>query len=191
MALVDRVKNILLQPKQEWVVISGESSTVQGLYINYIAILAAIGPIAGIIGVSIVGIGMPAGTYRVPILTATLSAIINYFLALAAVYILAMVIDFLAPTFSGEKDMGQAFKLAAYSGTAAWLAGIFIIIPKLAVLTLVGFYSIYLLYTGIPVLMKAPQEKTTAYTVVVILAAIVIFAAISIIPRMFISFPMP
>lgn len=116
MGLVDRVKNILVQPKQEWVVISGESTTVQDLYKNYIAPLAAIGPVAGIIGVSIVGIGLPAGTYRVPILTSTLSAIINYVLALAAVYILAMVIDYLAPTFSGEKDMDRLSSLQHIPG---------------------------------------------------------------------------
>jgi hypothetical protein len=192
MQLVDRVKNILLQPKQEWGVISGESTTTADLYKNYIMLLAAIGPAASVIGMSIVGVSMPfMGTFRVPIVTSIVSAVVYYILGLVGVYILAMIIDYLAPTFSGQKNMDQALKLAAYSYTASWLAGIFVIIPMLGILSLLGLYSIYLLYTGIPDLMKSPQEKSLGYTAAVVIAAIVIFVVISYIPRAFIPYPMP
>ena len=46
MNLVDRVKNILLAPKDEWPKIAPESETTQSMYVGYIMILAAIGPIA-------------------------------------------------------------------------------------------------------------------------------------------------
>jgi hypothetical protein len=139
---------------------------------------------------SVVGISMPfMGTFRVPILTSIASAVVSYVLGLAAVYILAMIIDYLAPTFSGQKDMGQALKLAAYSFTAGWLASVFVIIPALAVLGILGLYGFYLLYTGIPILMKSPPDKSVAYTAAVIVAAIVIFIIISWIPRAFISYP--
>lgn len=189
---MDRVKKILLQPKQEWEVISGETTTTSELYKNYIVPLAAISPVASFIGLSIVGISMPfIGTFRVPLTTSIASAVVYYILGLVGVYILALIIDFLAPTFSGEKNIGQAFKLAAYSYTAGWLAGIFIIIPALSILSITGLYSIYLLYTGIPVLMKAPREKSLGYTAAVVVAAIIIFVIISWIPRAFISHPSP
>ena len=192
MNLIDRVKGILLQPKQEWETISGEITTTSELYKNYIIPLAAISPVASFIGMSIVGISMPLiGTFRVPITTAIASTAVHYVLGLIGVYILALIIDFLAPTFSGEKNINQALKLAAYSYTAGWLAGIFVIIPALGILSIVGLYSIYLLYTGIPVLMKAPQEKSLVYTVAVVVAAIIIFVVISWIPRAFISYPTP
>jgi hypothetical protein len=192
MNLIDRVKKILLQPKQEWGVISGETTTTSELYKNYIIPLAAIGPVASFIGMSIVGISMPfIGTFRVSITTSIASAVVYYILGLIGVYILAMIIDYLAPTFSGTKNMDQALKLAAYSYTAGWLAGIFVIIPALGILSIVGLYSIYLLYTGIPVLMKAPREKSLGYTVAVVVAAIIIFVVISWIPRAFISYPTP
>ena len=192
MNLIDRVKGILLQPKQEWEIISGEITTTSELYKTYIIPLAAIGPVASFIGMSMVGISMPLiGTFRVPITTAIASTSVYYVLGLIGVYILALIIDYLAPTFSGEKNMGQALKLAAYSYTAGWLAAIFIIIPALGILSIIGLYSIYLLYTGIPVLMKAPQEKSLGYTVAVIIAAIIIFVVISWIPRAFISHPTP
>ncbi len=192
MNLTERIKKILLQPKREWEVISGETTTTSELYKNYIVLLAAIGPVASIIGMSIVGISMPlTGTFRVPITTSIVSAVVYYILGLIGVYVLALIIDFLAPTFSGEKNINQSLKLAAYSYTASWLAGIFIIIPVLGILSILGLYSIYLLYTGIPVLMKTPQEKSVMYTIAVVIAAIIIFVVISWIPRAFISYPTP
>jgi hypothetical protein len=191
MTLVDRVKRILLQPKQEWEVISGETATTSDLYKNYVIPLAAIGPVASIIGMSIFGIGMPFGpAFRVPVITAVFSAVVHYVLALVGVYVLALIVDFLAPTFTGEKNFGQALKLAVYSSTAAWMAGIFVIIPMLGFLGILGLYSLYLLYEGIPVLMKAPREKALWYTVAAAVAAIVIFAVIGSVARLLVPLPM-
>lgn len=192
MNLVDRAKNILLKPKQEWEIINEETTTTADLYKNYIIYLAAIGPIAAFIGMSIVGVSMLfGGSFRIPVTTCIASAIVSYILGLVGVYILALIIDYLAPTFSGQKDMNQAIKLACYSYTAGWLAGIFALIPSLAVLSILGLYSIYLLYTGIPILMKAPQEKSVPYTATIIVVALVIFLVISWISRAFITYPIP
>lgn len=192
MNIVERVKRILLDPKKEWEIISLETTTTSELYKGYIMPLAVIGPVASIIGMSIVGISMPlAGSFRLPLTTAIGSAVVQYVLSLAGVYILAMIVDFLAPNFSGEKNSDQALKLAAYSYTAGWLSGIFVMIPALGFLMVLGLYGLYLIYTGIPVLMKAPQEKALGYTVTVVIAAIVIAAIIGWVSRVFISYPMP
>lgn len=192
MDLVSRVKGILLNPKQEWQTISGETATVAALYKNYITILAAIGPVASIIGMSIIGISMPfAGSFRVPLGSSLTSAIIQYVLTLVGVYVLALVIDALAPTFSGEKNINQAFKVAVYSYTPGWLVGIFMVIPALGILSILGLYGLYILYLGLPLLMKAPPEKAMAYTATIIIVGIVIFAVIGVISHAFISYPMP
>jgi hypothetical protein len=192
MNLVDRIKGILLKPKQEWQTISGETTTIAELYKGYIIILAAIGPIASIIGMSIVGISLPfTGSFRIPITTSIASAVAHYILTLVGVYILALIIDALAPTFLGEKNINQAFKVATYSYTPAWLVGIFAIIPVLSILGILGLYGLYLLYLGLPVLMKSPQEKSLGYTVAVIVAAIIIFVVIGIVSRALISYPAP
>jgi hypothetical protein len=192
MDLVGRVKGIVLNPKQEWQTIAGETTTIADLYKSYIVILAAIGPVSSIIGMSIIGISMPfAGSYRVPIGSSLASAIVQYVLILAGVYILALVIDALAPTFSGEKNIKQAFKVAVYSYTPGWLVGIFMVIPALGMLGILGLYGLYILYLGLPLLMKTPQEKSMGYLVAVIIAAIVIFAIIGAISHTFISYPMP
>jgi hypothetical protein len=188
----ERVKGILLRPKQEWQTIAGEITTISELYKTYVGILAAIGPVASIIGMSIVGIRLPfLGAYRVSIFTSISSAVVQYVLTLVGVYVLALIIDALAPTFSGEKSMIQAFKVAAYSFTPGWIVGIVALFPSLSPLGILGLYGLYLLYVGLPVLMKSPQEKSVGYTIAVIIAAIIIFVLIGFISNAFISYPTP
>jgi hypothetical protein len=190
MNLVDRVKRILLSPKTEWEVIDAETATPSELYTRYIMPLAAIGPIAQLIGFSVFGISVPfVGTYRVPIGSAITQAVVSYLLMLAGTYLLALIIDALAPTFNGQRSQIQALKLAAYSLTASWIAGIFGLVPALAILGVLGLYSLYLLYLGLPVLMKAPREKAMAYTAVVILAAIVLWMIIGTVAGLFMRIP--
>jgi hypothetical protein len=190
MNLVDRVKRILLSPKTEWEVIDAEPATLAELYTRYIMPLAAIGPLAQLIGYSVFGISVPfIGTYRVPIGTAITQALVTYILTLAGTYVLALIIDALAPTFNGQRSQILSLKLAAYSLTASWVAGIFALIPGLRILTLLGIYSLYLLYLGLPVLMKTPREKAASYTAVVILAAIVLSIVIGAVASVFMRVP--
>jgi hypothetical protein len=192
MALVDRVKNILLTPRTEWEVIDAEPTTVADLYKGYIMPLAAIGPVAQAIGFSVFGMPVPfLGTYRTPVGTAITQAIVTYILTLVAVFVLALIIDALAPTFNGIPNRIQALKVAAYSYTASWVAGIFMLIPALSFLAILGVYSLYLLYLGLPILMKAPKEKALAYTAVVILCGIVLFMLIGFAAAAFMRVPGP
>jgi len=186
MGLIDRAKNILLQPKQEWPVIDAEQTSTGALYTGYIIPLAAIGPVASLIGWSALGMRVPfVGSYRIPIGIGLRMAVVQYVLALIGVFVLGLIINALAPTFGGQKNQTQALKVAVYSSTAAWVAGIFGIIPALAILSILGLYSLYLLYLGLPILMKAPQDKAVGYTVVVIISAIVLAIVIGVVVSQF------
>ena len=175
-SLVDRAKNILLKPNEEWTRIDAEPTTIGDIYRSHVIPLAAIGPLCGLIGALLFGYGFLGIVYRPSVVSAVSHALIQYALTLVMVYVLALVIDALAPTFQGTKNQVQAFKVAAYSATASWLGGVFGLIPQLAILSLLaGLYSLYLLYLGLPKLMKVTQEKAVGYIAVIILATIVLF----------------
>ena len=174
MNLVERVKAILLQPKSEWKAIEGESGDAGFLFPNYVMILAAIPPVCAFIGTAIIGFG----PIRVGIGSGIWHAIVSYVLALAGVYVMAYVIDFLAGSFGGQRNLDNAMKVSAYSPTAGWLAGVFGLIPMLSILSLLGLYSVYLLHTGIVELMKPPANKAVLYTIAVIVVMIVIWLVI-------------
>ena len=161
MALIDRVKNILLTPKTEWPAIAGEAATVQSIFVGYMMILAAIGPIALAIATGFLG-------HRF--------AILRYIIGLAITLLLALIVDALAPAFGGEKNFIQSLKLVAYSYTAAWIAGIFLLLPWIGGIIglLALIYSFYTFYLGVPVLKKCTQEKAVGFMIVVVVCGIVL-----------------
>ena len=175
MNLVERVKAILLSPKTEWQVIEGEPGDANYLFTNYVAILAAVPAVAAFLGYSIAGLGIGR---------ALILAIFLYVVYCAAWYVEALVIDGLAPTFGGQRNFPNALKVAAYSSTAGWLAGIFQLIPPISVLSILGLYSLYLLWLGLPVLMKSPPDRATGYTAAVVVIMFVIMIIIGFIVGM-------
>lgn len=184
--IVGRVQRLLLSPKSEWGVIEGEIVEPRGLISGYVAPLAAIPAAAMALGWGVLGVG----PMRLGLGTALSMAVTQYVMAILFVFVFAFIVDALAPTFGARKDFNQALKLSAYSATASWVAGIFLIIPLLGILSLAGsLYSLYLLFIGLPKLMKPPTEKATAYTIVSIVVAIAAAIAISMITQAFMPKP--
>jgi hypothetical protein len=186
MDLVSRVKNILLDPQAEWRVIDGESDPPAAILKNYVAILAAIPVVCGFIGASIIG----AAGFRTGLFLGLIAAVSHYVLTLIGVYVVAFLIDALAPMFGGRKDFNSAFKVAAYGSTAAWVAGVFALLPILSVLTILGLYSLYLFYVGLPVLMRTPPEKAIGYVLAVIVCAVIVWVVIFSLPLMLLGMRM-
>jgi hypothetical protein len=175
--IVSRVKGILMTPKTEWPIIAAETTTLADIYKSYVIILAAIPAIALFISMSIVGYGF----FRMSIGTGLTMAVVSYVMALIGVYIIALVIDALAPTFGSTKDQMQALKTAAYSMTAYWVASIFTIVPGIGFLIVLvgGLYGLYLLYLGLPFTMKTPADKAVPYTAVTVVCSIVIMIVLN------------
>jgi hypothetical protein len=190
MTLIDRVKNIIVSPKTEWPAIDREPGDTAFLFKNYVAILAAIPAICGFIGGSIVGYSIPGmGTVRMPVASGLANALIGYLLTFVIVYVVALIVDALAPTFGGRKNFPSALKLSVYSYTPAWLCGIFFLIPGLRFLTILGLYGLYLLWLGLPVLMKSPQERSLLYAAAIVVCAIVIGIVLGLIQGALFAFP--
>lgn len=182
-ALKERVTKILTDPKAEWPVIEAEATAVDKLYKGYIMPLAAIPAVASFIGMSFIGLNTGfLGTIRTPIVRGFVGMIVTYVLTLAMVYIGALVISKLAPTFQSKSDDLQALKLVTYAQTAGWIAGVLSVIPVLGMLAIIGgLYSIYLFYLGLPVMMKTPQDKVIPYMVVSALAIIVLSIVVGLV----------
>ena len=172
MNLVERVKGIILTPKTEWQVIAGEPGDVGYLFGSYVAILAAIPAVCGFIGAVLAG---------APIGGALIAAVIKYLLTFVVIYIVALIVDALAPTFGSSKNFANALKLTVYSYTPSWLVGIFLLIPGLRFLTILGLYGLYLLWLGLPPLMKTPEGKAIGYTITIVICAIILAIVIALV----------
>jgi hypothetical protein len=170
-ALIARVQRLLLSPEHEWEVIAGEVADMQKIYMSYVGPLIVASSVAAAIAYMYLGHGV--GTTIQLLLTQVV-------LGLLGVYVIAFVVNALAPTFGATPDMGQAFKLAAYAPTAAWVGGICAIVPLIGGIVAIGgaLYTLYLYYVGLPRLMRPPEDKVVVYLLAVLGVVIAIFIAI-------------
>lgn len=176
MNIVERIKNILLSPTLEWETIKKEDHMISDLFTQYVLKLAAIPAISGLIGFTLFGYSFGFGSYR-PTFGANLKwAISMYVMSIIQVYILAYIIDILAPTFGSKKHLPTSMKIVVFAYTAAWVGGIFSLIPALSILgAIAGIYSLVLLYKGLQIVKEVPKNKLTGYFVAVIIASIIVY----------------
>jgi len=182
--IIQRARAVLVTPRTEWPVIVAEPTTVQDLYREYIMILAAIPPVAQFVKVCILGYAWHGfRVYRLGMGPGLTAAIVQYVASLAAVYLLAIIVEALAANFGGQPNRLQALKLVGYSYTASWIAGAALILPGLAgLIGLAGaIYSIYLLYLGLPGTMKVVPERAVGYTAVIVIGGLVLGWIIAVI----------
>ncbi len=188
MDIVSRVKGILLTPEPEWAAIEHEPATPVSLFSSYVVYLAAIPPLAGFIGSSIIGVTGPTGAYRVPLFAGLLGAVIAYVMSFAIVYLVAIIIDQLAPRFGGQKDLANALKATVYSLTPYWVMGVCQLIPGLRFVGyVVAFFGVYLLWLGLPRLMKVKSESAVPYVAMTAACAIAALLAITLIEAVFLT----
>jgi hypothetical protein len=182
MRLIERVKNITLRPAAEWPLIAGEASSVGRLYTGYVAPLAAINPLAIFIGLSIVGVSIPfVGTYRASLASGLTQAVISFVSVLVGVLLMAAIVNALAPTFGGRRDLNEAFKLVAYSATPGFVAGILSLFPPLAALEIIaGLWGLYVFYVGVPVVMVTSKDRALPYTALCMVCAFVLGLVLSV-----------
>jgi hypothetical protein len=139
---------------------------------SYVVLLALIPAVFSFIGACVVGTIVPGvGIVRAPILDGLFGAVFGYVMTCATVLLLGLLINALAPRFGGRGNFDSAFKLAVYSYTPVWLAGIFLLAPGLRFLGLTGFYGAYILWCGLPRLMKTPARRVPSYAAVIVAGA--------------------
>jgi len=183
--MIERLKNILVSPKTEWLTIEKENAPHLKVLTTYVAPLALIPAIAAFIGYGLIGVSVGFGFASVKYASVELGirmAIIQYVSMILGVYISAFVINILAENFGAKKNLNQAFSLVAYAYTPMFVAGIFYILPSLSWLAMIaGIYGLYLLYVGLQPMMKAPADKQSTYFVVSLIVMIVVGIVLSLI----------
>ncbi len=174
-----RAKAILTDPTAEWDRIARETDDPAAILMNYVALLAVIPSLFGFIGACLIGVvGKDGAVLRAPLVDGVFGAIFGYVSACAIVLVLALIVYAVAPLFGGRRGFDNAFKLAVYSFTPVWLCGIFLLLPGLHFLALLGFYGLYLLWLGTTRLTKVPEQMALTFAIAMAAcAAALVYAA--------------
>jgi hypothetical protein len=192
MDLISRVQGILLKPKDEWIKIKEEKTTIVQLFTTYACILAAIPAIFRFIGQGLIGRHIPFVNrwIRMDIGSAIIDAVLYYVLILGSIYLTGIIINALAPSFGSAQNQINAMKLAVYSMTPAFIAGIFFIfIPLWILCWLASLYGLFVLYLGFATpMMDTPKDKAVTYFVVTLAVMIVLNVVIGIVLGAIFSF---
>jgi hypothetical protein len=187
-SLIARASAILTKPAETWDVIDAETTQIPDIYKAYVLPLAAIPAVCGAIGLVALGGVSIFGVHLRPSFTGVISEmVVSYVLTLVGVYVLALVIDQLAPQFGAARGRTQAFKLAAYSGTALWVAGVFRLLPGIGGVSMVlgGLYTAYLMYLGLPKLMRVEGDRTVPYLAVSLIVTLLLMFLIGLLSSCF------
>ncbi len=178
-AIKERLTKIITDPANEWRRIEPEPTTVQQLYTGFIIPVAAIPVVASFIGSVVIGVPFLGRTGPI---AGIVTAVFALAMSLIGTYVSAFIISKLAPTFASVSDDRQALKLVAYSSAPVWVAGILNIIPFLGMLAILAwFFTIYVFYLGVPVMMKTPQDKVIPYMIVSAIVMIVVSITLAMI----------
>lgn len=182
---------MLAQPRRTWATVDQEPTTPAALYLGYIAPLAGCAALARLIGVAFVGF---PDTGRLPLGHALAAAALYFAFELLAVDLIAYVIDWLGPVLGCPECEGvprhiQALKIATYARTPLWIAGLLLVVPALSVVAIVvgALYSIYLLWLGLPELMRAPKHRIPVYALLTVVAAAGVYGLIRVLVYMILA----
>ncbi|NQT24623.1 YIP1 family protein [candidate division KSB1 bacterium] len=188
-SLLDRVKDILLKPRETWETIATEETTVNTLLSEYLLPLAAVPAIASFLGMWLIGIWITLGRlFRLSMTRSLLNALLGYILMIGGIWLVGKIIAFLAPRFGSEKDERKAFQVAVYGYTPYLAAGIFHLVPRLdAIVIIGGLYSFYQVYLGLPIVMKTPKEKALPYVISVMVIIVLIYIVIGAVSSLIFS----
>lgn len=190
MTLIARVKTILIDPTAAWPAVEKDIGDPALLLRRYVAALALIPPLAGFVGAALIGVATPSGAIaRASLFNGAAGAVFGYVMSCATVLLLGLIINLLAPLFGGQRDFNNAFKLAVYSFTPVWIAGIFLVLPGLHFLALLGCYGAYLLWLGLPRLTKTPEDQVANFTAVIAACALALLYIVGLAQRLLFGTP--
>ncbi len=162
--ILNHVWGLFSHPQKEWEAIRDDPCTVIGCYLRHVLIVAAVPAVSAYIGAVQVGWSFGVGEpVKLTPESALPIAVLFYLAMLAAVFLIGKLIHWMSQTSGADTTLDQSVLLAAYTGTPLFLIGIVALYPIPWLNMLFGiaalFYTVYLLYTGVPVVMKVTKEQ--------------------------------
>lgn len=157
------VMGIMLSPAKEWEAIRDENVSMSDVYIKHVMILAAIPPVCAFIGATQLGWVVGDNVYRLTAASTAPMAFGFYLASLIAVYVMGRAIFWMSETYGAGATLDQCVNLAAHTITPMFVCGLISLFPVPWIILIVGLfgvgYTVYLIYTGIPVVMGIDQDQ--------------------------------
>lgn len=177
------VWGLMTAPEKEWKAIKQERCTIGRCYCSHVLLLALIPAAAGYIGTTMVGWQVTAReVHRLTPDSALQISILFYLTMLVAVFTVGKLIHWMGKTYGSKQKLSQCIALAAYTATPMFLIGVMLLYPLLWLNLLLGLpalaYSVYLLYSGVPVMMGISKERGFLFASAVLAVGLVMLVGV-------------
>jgi hypothetical protein len=180
---LQHIWGLFAHPKKEWESIRDQNCTIGKCYCSHVLILAAIPVLAGYFGTTRIGwqIGFREAV-RLTSQSALNIAVLYYLTILVGVFSVGKLIHWMSQTYGTTQPLSRCIALAAYTATPLFLIGAMQAYPVLWLNLLMGLpalgYTVYLLYTGVPVMMEVSEERGFLFSSAVLAVGLVTLVAI-------------
>ncbi len=174
---------ILTHPDREWESIRSDQESTSKLYLGHVFLLALIPTLSAYFGTTEVGWRIGDGAaVKLTQASAAQLCVLFYIAMLAGIFIIGKFIDFFSMTYGADESEHKGVILAAYATTPLFLVGITAIYPVLWINLLAGIiavcWSVYLLFEGLPILMKIPEDRGFMFASSVLTIGLVMLVAL-------------
>ncbi|MDH2431554.1 membrane protein [Pokkaliibacter plantistimulans] len=155
---------LIYHPKQEWDSIREEKYTLGYLYKHHILWLAAIPALSLFIGTTQMGWSIAGTNYvKLTVLSAIPIAAAFYIALMVGVGLMAWGVFWMEKTYGADASFDRCMVLTTFTATPLFMAGLAGLLPILwfDVFVVLGAvsYTVYLLYVGVPIVMRIPEER--------------------------------
>jgi len=175
---------LLTHPNQEWTRVREDNSSTFKTYFTYIIFLALIPPVCGYIGTTKVGWSL-SGSSEVVLLTkqsAGFMCVMSYFAILVGIYIMGCAINWMSKTYESNPSVSKCIVFTSHTTSPLLVSGFIGLYPSIWVMVFTGLaaatWSVYLLYSGIPIFMGINKEQGFIFASAIVCMALVSFVAI-------------
>lgn len=180
--ILNHIWGLYAHPKEEWQTIEKRHESLMYSFVHILTI-AFIPAICSYFAAAHIGWTIGAGdAIKISESSALAMSVAMYSGLVAGVFALAYLIQWMAKTFDATPDFTQSLELAAYTATPLLMVGLTALYPVLWFVTLAGLaaltYSVYLLYSGIPIMMNIPEEKGFIYASSVVTCGLVLLVSL-------------
>lgn len=180
--MLNHVWGLFADPQKEWKAIRKENCTIGRCYCGHVLLLAAIPPIAGFIGTTQIGWRIGSGdAVKLTVESALTISSLYYLTMLVGVFTMGKLIHWMGQTYGAKQDLARCMGLAAFTATPLFLIGLMGLYPILWLNLLLGLpalaYTVYLLYTGVPIMMEISVDRGFLFSSAVLAVGLVSLVA--------------
>lgn len=173
---------ILFAPRRGWASIAADSPSLFKVLLLHTIPFALIPALCWYYGVTVQGWSFSSDVIRLTPESALPMCVLFYLAMVAGVLFLGAMVSWMSDTYGEIGSLSSGVTLISYTASPFFFAGLLGLYPLLwldvGVGVVIACYCIYLLYLGVPYIMKVSSERGFLYASAVFAVALVAFVGL-------------